>query len=127
MYRQFKAFNVGGRIIPLGINISSHWVAKWGKNFTPTEAMLNESLVYVNTNPFKDQILDIFRLAKIDYGRMDFSVLNDQIQVWEINTNPNWPGIRLVNKDSLAYPVYVKKFITALTELSKKGLVNYNS
>jgi hypothetical protein len=31
---------------------------------------------------------EIFRLARIEYGRMDYALLGGRLQVWEINTNP---------------------------------------
>ena len=32
---------------------------------------------------------EIFRLAQIDYGRIDYGLLGDDLQVWEINTHPS--------------------------------------
>ena len=29
-----------------------------------------------------------FRLAQIDYGKIDYAMLGDRLQIWEINTNP---------------------------------------
>jgi hypothetical protein len=32
--------------------------------------------------------VQIFQLARVQYGRIDYSTIGDRIQVWEINTNP---------------------------------------
>jgi hypothetical protein len=47
-----------------------------------------EEMDFVQSNPHERQIREIFALARIDYGRIDYSFKNGRIQVWEINTNP---------------------------------------
>ena len=42
----------------------------------------------METNPHERELREIFRLARIDYGKIDYAVLGDRLQVWEINTNP---------------------------------------
>ena len=39
-------------------------------------------------NPHRELLEHIFRDAGIDYGRIDYGLLDGRIQVWEINTNP---------------------------------------
>ena len=46
-------------------------------------------------NPHQDALREIFGLAGIDYGRMDYGLLDGKVQVWEINTNPTIIGSRL--------------------------------
>lgn len=50
--------------------------------------MLAEEHDYVEKNPHEGRLREVFRLARIDYGRMDYGMLDGQVQVWEINTNP---------------------------------------
>lgn len=52
------------------------------------DAMLAEERDYVEACPHLDQVREVFELARIDYGRMDYSVVDGRIQIWEINTNP---------------------------------------
>ena len=42
----------------------------------------------MQTNPHEAELRAIFKLARIDYGRIDYGIKDGQIQVWEINTNP---------------------------------------
>jgi hypothetical protein len=43
---------------------------------------------YLEDNPHAGQLRRCFELAHIDYGRIDYGLVGDSIQVWEINTNP---------------------------------------
>jgi hypothetical protein len=36
----------------------------------------------------REKIAEVFRIAGIDYRRIDHGVKDGRIQVWEINTNP---------------------------------------
>jgi len=86
-YRKYGAFNVDGRIIPRSLNYGREWMLKFGANEFSRE-MVEDELAYVSTNPHEEQLHEIFRIAAIDYGRIDYSMLNDRVQTWEINTNP---------------------------------------
>jgi hypothetical protein len=58
---------------------------------SPTEftlAMVREELDYVSQNPHQEQLLKIFELAHVDYGRIDYSIKNGKVQTWEINLYP---------------------------------------
>ena len=41
------------------------------------------------------QLREIFDLAQIEYGRIDYGMLDGKVQCWEINTNP---GLALAPK-----------------------------
>ena len=86
IYRKYAAFRFGGRIIPAHVIFSREWVAKDGEPFDAAQREEEED--YVHTNPHREALLDIFERGHIQYGRIDYSLLNGRIQVWEINTNP---------------------------------------
>jgi hypothetical protein len=46
-----------------------------------------EEIRYLDTNPHEAWIREVFRLARIEYGRVDYGILAGKPQVWEINTN----------------------------------------
>lgn len=83
-YRKYSAFRLGPVIIPGHVIFSDDWVAKDNKKGPPRE----EAISYLRTNPHEIQLREIFDLAKLDYGRIDYSLNQGRIQVWEINTNP---------------------------------------
>jgi len=93
IYRKFSAFHVGGRVIPRHVFFAHDWMLKWPVLLEPE--LLEEERHYVEENPHESEIRRIFELAQIDYGRIDYSMLDGQMQVWEINTHPfvSTPGV----------------------------------
>jgi hypothetical protein len=52
------------------------------------EEQIEEHLRYVETNPHRDQLEKVFELGGIEYGRIDYCVVDGRVQTFEINTNP---------------------------------------
>lgn len=86
-YRKYAAFSVGGRIVPRSMNYGRNWMLKFGGNEF-TLAMAEEELAYVESNPHERELAEIFAIAGIDYGRIDYAIKDDRVQTWEINVNP---------------------------------------
>jgi hypothetical protein len=87
VYRKFSAFNVGGRILPKALEQSRDWMVKWERRIFD-RVRADQELAYCETNPHEAWIREMFSLARIDYGRIDYGILGDRPQLWEINTNP---------------------------------------
>jgi len=86
VYRKYSAFCIGGRILPRHIFFRNKWLVKAWERLDPH--LLEEEIRYVNENPHETQLQEIFELAGIDFGRIDYGMLDGKLQVWEINTNP---------------------------------------
>jgi hypothetical protein len=86
LFRKYAAFRVGDRIIPRHIVFSSKWVLK-GADLLDA-AKLREERDYLESNPHEKDLREIFECAEIDYGRVDYGLLDGRVQVWEINSNP---------------------------------------
>ncbi len=86
IYRKYAAFNVGGTIIARHLFFSQHWMLK--SPDSQDASALGIEYEYVQSNQHAAQLSEIFRFAQIDYGRIDYALLDGRIQVWEINTNP---------------------------------------
>jgi hypothetical protein len=87
LYRKYSAFVVGRHVIPRYLSVSSEWMLKVaGGEFT--RAMAEEELEYLVTNPHEAELREIFDLARVGYGRIDYGVKHGRIQTWEINLNP---------------------------------------
>jgi hypothetical protein len=86
VYRKYSAFVVGTRVVPGHIAFSKRWVTKGTERFD--EDHLREEREYVLGNPHERALREIFTLANISYGRIDYGLLDGALQVWEINTNP---------------------------------------
>lgn len=86
-YRKYSAFVVGPRVIPRYLSMSREWMLKFaGGEFT--RAMAEEELEYLTTNPHEAELREIFDLAHVRYGRIDYGMKEGRIQTWEINLNP---------------------------------------
>ncbi|THD80844.1 hypothetical protein E7811_17610 [Aliigemmobacter aestuarii] len=92
MYRKYGAFRVGDRILPQHLQISEDWVVKSNSSHR-TERHIAEEMDYILTNPHEDVLLRIMDLASADFGRIDYTVLDGKVIVFEINSNPTFPGI----------------------------------
>ena len=93
VYRKYGAYVVGERIVPRHVFFSRDWLVKSADLRDP--GYLAEELDYVRGNPHAAALLEVCRLAHVQWGRVDYSLLDGRIQVWEINTNPLFvlPGI----------------------------------
>ena len=111
IYRKYSSFRIGNRIIPGHVIFSADWVAK---DNPLGSAMRDEEKKYLESNSFSDQVMHIFNLANIQYGRIDFGLKDGQIQVWEINTNPMLIGNK--TKYALERIPVKKKLVVRLSE-----------
>jgi hypothetical protein len=87
LVRKYGAFVVGDRVIPKSLAVSREWqIKRRGTEDTPE--FIEEDVAYVLENPHREALAEIFRLADVGYGRMDYSVRDGRIQTWEINLAP---------------------------------------
>jgi hypothetical protein len=86
-YRKYAAFRVGDTIYAQHCYVSRHWWVRFESSAT-TAAEWAEHDSYARDNPHRDQLAGIFALAGIDYGRIDYAIVDGKVQVFEINTNP---------------------------------------
>jgi hypothetical protein len=87
LYRKYSAFRIGDQILPRHVHISRHWVSK-SKSSVITRETIAEEADYFAANPHESWLREIFNLARIEYGRIDYGLIDGTPQVWEINTNP---------------------------------------
>jgi hypothetical protein len=86
LYRKYSAFCVGDRVVPRHVFFSRAWMIKSPHLLEPS--LLEEERRYVEENPHGDRLADIFAIAGVGFGRIDYGVHSGAIQTWEINTNP---------------------------------------
>ncbi|MBZ0166639.1 MAG: hypothetical protein K8I00_07500 [Candidatus Omnitrophica bacterium] len=120
-YRKYSSFIVGKTIVPRHLFLGSDWVQKRpGPDLGPSQ--LEEERQFIEQNLFADQLSKIFALAQVDYGRIDFGVVDNRVQTWEINTNP-----MIITHGQLApgprqdvHTRFFKNFCAALNALIQK-------
>lgn len=86
VFRKYSAFIIGGEILPRHVIFSCHWDVKKPDLLDPH--LDREQEDYLRTNPHKSWLTETFNLSGIEYGRIDYSLMGNKPQVWEINTNP---------------------------------------
>jgi hypothetical protein len=92
LFRKYGAFRVGERILPQHLQISENWVVKSNSNRL-TNAHVAEEMDYILTNPHNEDLKRIMDLAGAQFGRIDYTVVDGRVIVFEINSNPTFPGI----------------------------------
>jgi hypothetical protein len=92
-YTKYGAYVIGNRIIPRSISFDANWVVKPGKAPPPNPAQVRVEAQYIEENPHQEWLEEVFELAGVDYGRIDYSMHEGRPVIWEINTNP-WYGLR---------------------------------
>ncbi len=93
VFRKYSAFIVDDQIIPTHMFFSGSWMTKVEKIDRMNEVLLLEERQFVEENPHEHELRKIAQVARINYGRIDYAVLNDEVQIWEINTNPMLPRL----------------------------------
>jgi hypothetical protein len=83
---KYSAFVFGNKVIPRHIAYSKDWMVKYPSYID--KDILEKEQVFMAENPHEEELRQIFKLANIEYGRIDYSLLDGKVQVWEINTNP---------------------------------------
>jgi hypothetical protein len=86
-YRKYSAFTVGRAVIPRSVAYGHRWMLKHhGTEYS--RAMVEEEREYVTGNPHERELVEIFALARVEYGRIDYALKDGAIRTWEINLNP---------------------------------------
>jgi hypothetical protein len=86
-YRKYAAFVVGKRVVARSLNYGRQWMLKQGGTEFSREMVLEEN-DYVSRNPHEAQLKEIFEVAGVEYGRIDYALKDGRVQTWEINLNP---------------------------------------
>lgn len=86
LYRKYAAMIVGERILAHHVMFGRAWEVKAPSLAEP--AMIAENRAFQLANPHEERLRELFTLARIQWGRVDYAILDGQLQIWEINTNP---------------------------------------
>ncbi len=100
VFTKYSAMALGSRIVPRAVATSREWVTKHGGSDSNREAA-DRDLRYVEGNPHEAWVRRVFEIGGVDYGRIDYALVNGAPQVWEINTNPTI-GANLALEESSA-------------------------
>lgn len=85
VHRKYSCFAVGGAIVPRHLFLARHWMVKHAS--IVDRSALAEEQEFLGGNPHRDELREVFQIARVDFGRVDYGVAGGRVQVWEINTN----------------------------------------
>jgi hypothetical protein len=119
LYRKYGAFLINGQIIPRHLHVSRHWMVKRAGPET-TAKTIDEEWAYVNDNPHAVELRKIFAAAQTDYGRIDYTIDEGRLRVFEINTNPQIlnPGESREAARNRVKRLFAERFIDALRKMA---------
>lgn len=106
-FRKYSSYCVGPHIIPVHIMFSKDWYVKSATSESEHSHRLEWD--YLKRNPHEQQLREIFRTARIEYGRIDYGLLGERIQVWEINTNSGFMPLRAKNRIRGVRPRFLQR------------------
>ncbi len=92
-FRKYGAFCIGGQVVPQHVLRGPDWIVK-SNRAAASASFAAEELAWVRDNPHADRIREIFEFAGIDFGRLDYTVIDGRVVPYEINTNPTFPRFR---------------------------------
>lgn len=117
MFRKYGVLRVGDQILPRHVLFNTRWMTKTTK--IVSEETAREELKYMEQFPHAQDVRNVFDLGGIDFGRIDYGLLEGRIQVWEINTNPVLvlPPHRIVPERSTAQARASQQVVTAFDAL----------
>lgn len=89
MIHKYSAFMVGDQFLPRHLLFSQKWMIKYPD--LVDDEKVSEELEYLqqSPHPHESQVRGVFQRAGIEFGRIDYSMLDGKMEVWEINTNPS--------------------------------------
>jgi hypothetical protein len=88
LFRKLAAMRVGDRIVSTLCVHESRWSAKHGELGIATEALYRDEYDIVERNRWEGLVDPAFERAGVEYGRVDFALVDGRPQFYEINTNP---------------------------------------
>lgn len=92
-YRKYGAFRIGERVMAHHIHVADDWMVK-SVSTTFTEVDIADELAFVTGNPHAEVLERACRVAGVDYGRIDYGLVEGRVEIYEMNTNPVLPKMQ---------------------------------
>ena len=87
VFVKYSAMILGRHVVPRSLTRSREQITKFEGRFADQHAA-EADFRYVEENPHEPWLRRMFELGGVEYGRIDYAMLNGMPQLWEINTNP---------------------------------------
>src|SRR5690606_12478798 len=87
-FQKHSAFKIGDRIIRANTVNDKSWMAKNGTRGMATPAQYREERLEMDAYPHEEFVRRVFDAAGLDFGRIDFGIVEGRPQAYEVNSNP---------------------------------------
>lgn len=87
-FRKYAAMRIADRLIPRHCFASEGWMCKVSDTADPNWIEFEAKYFDEFDEKYASQVMKVFEIAGIEYGRLDFAVTNGRVRAWEINSNP---------------------------------------
>jgi hypothetical protein len=89
VFVKLSVFRVGASMVACTSVTEDTWIVKYGKLGLVGDDYYADELRLLRENPYAEAMRRVFDIARIDYGRVDFGLVEGRPQIYEINTNPD--------------------------------------
>ena len=89
MFWKHSLYRIGSTLVPASRVLDETWQVKFGLKRLATQEQLRYEELVIQSRQYDAALLPAFDLAGIDYGRIDFAVVDGHPVIYEINTNPD--------------------------------------
>ncbi|MCP4192595.1 MAG: hypothetical protein GY768_18425 [Planctomycetaceae bacterium] len=86
-FYKYSHFRVGERLIFGGMVCGSTWCRKLADNLA--SATVDREIRASSEIKYDKPLMHCFETAQIDFGRIDYAIVDGEVQVFEINSNPD--------------------------------------
>lgn len=128
MFRKYGTICIGERLVPIHLQINGDWVVKFSGSRL-TAAHVAEELAFVQDRAHHDVLRRAFAIARIEYGRIDYGIVDGRIEIFEINTHPTMPGGGSNPARAVRSKIVVDALVEALRDLDQplpKGEITFD-
>lgn len=124
LWTRFTAFGVAGTILPDLPVTERGWMVKSGQLGLVDEAGYARHDRMIREGHHTAVLARAFQLAGIGFGRVDYGLVGGRPQIFEINTNPNMPGLEPPHPSALRQATRAftwARLTTALAALARRA------
>jgi hypothetical protein len=89
MFWKHSVYRMGDALVPANSVLDETWQVKFGLKRLATDEQLRFEESVIADRQYDAALLPVFELAGVDYGRIDFAVVDGRPAIYEINTNPD--------------------------------------
>lgn len=90
-FEKYSVLRIGEHWIASDLSLHTDWVVKGEAHESRVPGDIELDAAFQRDNPHVDRLREVYAIAGIDYGRIDYAFHDGRLQVFEINTNPMLP------------------------------------